>query len=89
MEAKMMFLATESDLKRIIREAVSEMGAPRPEEKEDRLLTAKEAAERLRISAPTLHRWKKAGIIPSIKFGGNLRFSEKAIDDFLTKKGRA
>lgn len=52
-------------------EAVSKRVAV-PEE--DRLLTTEEACKMAQVSRPTLHRWKKAGIIPYVKVGKNVRY---------------
>lgn len=42
----------------------------------EKLLTAEEACEYLRCSRPTLHRWKKAGTIPHVRIGANIRYRE-------------
>lgn len=52
----------------------------------DRLLTAEEVAERLRISEVTVHKWARQGKIKSIKLstGRKLRrFYESDVDKFL------
>lgn len=42
----------------------------------EKLLTAEEACEYLRCSRPTLHRWKKEGIVPHVRIGANIRYRE-------------
>lgn len=56
-----------------------------PEEKTERLFTTKEACAFLRCSKPTLHRWKKEGIVPHIRIGTNIRYKESDLNK-LTKK---
>ena len=43
-------------------------------EKEDIPLNAKQAADYLNISLPTLHKWKKEGSIPFHRKGGRIYF---------------
>lgn len=56
-----------------------------PEEKKERLLTAVEACSFLRCSKPTLHRWKKEGIVPHLRIGANIRYRESDLNK-LTKR---
>lgn len=53
-----------------------------PQQVEDKLLTTAEACEYLRISKPTIHRWKQQGIIRHVRIGNNIRYK---LSD-LTKK---
>lgn len=53
---------------------------PKPQ---DELLTAKEACKLLKVSRPTLHRWKQAGVIPSVKIGGNIRYPKNKLIEYL------
>ncbi len=46
------------------------------------LLTVHEAAERLRISEPTLWRHVKAGRLPAVRVGGLVRLEVRAVDAF-------
>ncbi len=63
----------ESALRRIIAEVMAEK--PQEEKIHDEiLLTTNEACEFLRCSKPTLHRWKKEGIVPHIRIGANIRY---------------
>jgi excisionase family DNA binding protein len=58
--------------------------ASRPHET-DRLLTAKEAAERLGVSLETVYR--KAKDVPfRVKIGGNLRFSSHGLEAFIRSR---
>jgi excisionase family DNA binding protein len=50
---------------------------------DDKLLTSDEACKFLKISNPTLWRWKKAGLIKEIKIGGKILFSEKELRKML------
>lgn len=52
----------------------------------DTLLTTNEACEFLRCSKPTLHRWKKEGIVPHIRIGANIRYRESDLVDILNSK---
>ncbi|MBF6597515.1 MAG: helix-turn-helix domain-containing protein [Fermentimonas sp.] len=52
----------------------------------DSLLTTEEACEYLRISRPTIHRWKREGLIPHIRIGNNIRYRESDLRDVLQSK---
>lgn len=56
-----------------------------PEEKKERLLTTVEACSFLRCSKPTLHRWKKMGIIGHVRIGTNIRYRESDIQKILSQ----
>lgn len=57
-----------------------------PSERSDRLLGVKEMATKMGKSADWVYRnWKK---LPSIRVGGSIRFSERAIDEFITRQTR-
>lgn len=67
------------------KEVARQIAAIKPEEPqqvEEKLLTTAEACEFLRISKPTIHRWKQQGIIRHVRIGNNIRYR---ISD-LTKK---
>jgi excisionase family DNA binding protein len=52
-------------------------------------LTARELAERLRISPAAVLRWAARGDVPSFKFpGGAVRFDPAAIDAWLAGRAR-
>lgn len=85
-------ITSESEIKRIVQQAVNDaLGTHSTEkvveEKPERLLTTIEATEFLRCSKPTLHRWKKEGLIPFIRIGANIRYKESELQKLLEKKG--
>lgn len=49
-------------------------------------LTTEEAMKIANVSRPTLHRWKQAGIVPSIKLGKSVRYPKKEFIETLNKK---
>jgi len=53
--------------------------------KEEKLYNTQEACELLRCSKPTLHRWKKEGIIPHVRIGANIRYKESDINNLINK----
>ena len=64
--------------------AVTSSASPSPAfTREDRLITEAEAAELLRISQPTLKRFRYKKKIKFYKIGILIRYSEKHITDFL------
>ncbi len=53
------------------------------------LLTAKEAAEYLRVSRATLHRMEREGeLVPFRTLGGHRRYSFAMLDEFLEHSRR-
>lgn len=73
-------------IKKIVEEEVTKQLAHLHHEEqevtEEKLLTTAEACEFLRVSKPTLHRWKREDIIPHVRLGNNIRYK---LSD-LTKK---
>lgn len=55
------------------------------DEKEE-FLTTDETCKTAKISRPTLHRWKKAGLIPYVKIGKNVRYKYSDLMDVLNKR---
>jgi excisionase family DNA binding protein len=52
-----------------------------------RLLTAREVADLLGVSAETVLRWTRAGKLPSIKLpGGAIRFREEEIESWIGQR---
>lgn len=49
-------------------------------------MTAKEAAEYLRLNYMTVYKLAQKGKIPATKVGGNWRFKKDILDDWLTKQ---
>ena len=60
---------------------LNELQAKNPvkEHDPDELLTFEQTREILHVSKPTLHRWKKEGIIPFERMGGRIYFKRGAI----------
>lgn len=63
-------------------------------ESRDRLLTAKEAAERLRVHLSTVYLWAQQGYLPHLCLSETerrrcIRFSERALEEWLRERGRA
>ena len=47
------------------------------------MLTAKEVAEPLRVTATTVHRWINDGKLTAFKLGGSVRIPRWAVDEFI------
>lgn len=63
--------------KMVEKEVARQIAAIKPKEPEqpvEKLLTTSEACEFLRISKPTIHRWKQQGIIKHVRIGNNIRY---------------
>ncbi|MDD2646151.1 MAG: helix-turn-helix domain-containing protein [Bacteroides sp.] len=73
-------------IKKIVEEEVTRQLADlhheEPQPVEEKLLTTAEACEYLRVSKPTLHRWKRENIIPHVRLGGNIRYK---LSDLIKK----
>lgn len=92
-----LFIPTESDFKKWIKEAVREcfddssLKERVKENKEDKLLSRKEVAEVLRISLVTLTDWMKRGL-PCHKQRGRVYFIKTEVLEYIRKnkasKGR-
>jgi len=53
----------------------------------DRLLTARQVADMLGVSAETVLRWTRRGELPAIRLpGGAIRFRESALDGWLAER---
>ena len=50
--------------------------------------TAKEAANKLRISLPTLWRYEKDGLITAKRFGRRVLYERAVVDNIQTTRGR-
>lgn len=53
-----------------------------PQPTEEKLLTTAEACEYLRVSKPTLHRWKRESLIAHVRIGNNIRYK---LSDLIKK----
>ena len=72
---KISYLVDQNDLQKIVEAIVKGLKENEPaEEKPEKLYTTEEACAILRCSKPTLHRWKKEGIIPFVRIGINIRY---------------
>jgi len=87
------YLLKEADLDQLLKRAVfqaigelRETDLPKPKPEPEKLYTTAEACEILRCSKPTLHRWKKAGIIPFVRLGVNIRYKESDLKKLLETK---
>lgn len=81
----------EKVIRQIVRDEIAEIkkeSAPpvSVKEKQESLLTSKEACEFLRCSKPTLSRWKNAGIVPHVRIGRNIRYRKSDIEKILKSK---
>lgn len=53
----------------------------------DRLLTAREVADRLGVSTGALLRWTRAGLVPAVKLpSGAVRYERAQIDAWLLER---
>lgn len=73
------------EFQELIRECVREelqshsQESPKSSNNEAELIDSKEAAALLRISLPTLHKWKKQGQIPFHRIGTRIRFNKAEV----------
>ena len=49
----------------------------------DKVLTVKEAANVLAVSAATVYRWAREGLLPRHKMGGSVRFTLEDLERFF------
>lgn len=54
-----------------------------------KLLTASKVAEQLDESVEWVYRAAREGIIPSVRLGRKVKFSEEAINEFIRNGGKA
>lgn len=74
------------DLKELFNEWQDERDALKPAPKEDKLLTAEEAAEVLGVTSVTLWRWAKMGYLKPSKAGRKTFYWQSDIDKLLERK---
>jgi excisionase family DNA binding protein len=55
----------------------------------ERLLTAREVADRLGLTPETVLRWTRRGELPAFKLGSALRYREAALDAWLEQHSTA
>jgi excisionase family DNA binding protein len=80
-----LIVATRSDLREIIRDAVGE--AVQRYERVPELLSTKEMAARLDVSADTVRKWVSRDDCPCVRAGRALRFREDAVIAWLEDRG--
>lgn len=89
---KISYIMDENDIQVIIENIVAELKKNEKtveQQPQERLLTTSEACKFLRCSKPTLHRWKKAGIVPFVRLGTNIRYKESDLKKLIETKGGA
>ena len=77
---------TLSDLKEFVSEMVAEVAA-KPQQTEERLLSADEVCKALGISANSLWRWGKTGYLRGSKVGRKTFYHKADVDALLRGKG--
>ena len=88
---RVLYVTSESDMDRIVTNAINKamkLQLIETSDNSEKLYTAEEACKLLRCSKPTLHRWKKEGIIPFVRIGTNIRYKESDIKNLLNTKKR-
>lgn len=84
--ANVQVVVSVADLKELFNEWQDERDAMKPAPKEDRLLSADEAASVLNVSSVTLWRWSKKGYLKPVKAGRKVHYWQSSIDNLLKKK---
>jgi excisionase family DNA binding protein len=72
-------IISKNDLRELLNEMIpaQRVNAPEIKEKDEEVLyTTEEACKILKCSKPTLHRWKKEGIVPHVRIGANIRYKK-------------
>jgi excisionase family DNA binding protein len=59
-----------------------------PVAQEETYLTVKEIAKRYKVTEQTIRNYVKRGQLEAVRFGDQLRISEKALQDFLDKQNK-
>jgi len=77
------YLINEKDLFGFLEKITIEK--PKTEE-EDTFLTTEEACNLAKVSRPTIHRWRKSGLLHAVKIGKNVRFRKNDILEVLSPK---
>jgi excisionase family DNA binding protein len=52
------------------------------------MLTAKEAAEYLKVKLSTIRKWTHLGFIPYVKLRGAVRYDQAKIDEWIEKRSK-
>jgi excisionase family DNA binding protein len=77
----------EAMIRRIVRSETQALQTP-AKEKDEKLLSAKEVCELLRITKPTLHNWKKSDKIPFHRIGHRIYFKKSEVMNALQSSSR-
>jgi excisionase family DNA binding protein len=72
-------------LKDFIRAEIADVLDDRPPE----ILSRQQVAGMLKISMPTLLKWTRSGVLPSLKVDRSVRFYRRDIDNLLQSKGQS
>lgn len=83
--ASVQIVCSVADLKELFLTWLAEHDAQAKSSKEDRLLSADEAAKKLGVTAVTLWRWAKVGYLTPVKTGRKLHYWQSDVE-LLTKK---
>ena len=70
---------------------VQDRHRPRPGNSTYQLLTPEEVAEKLKLSANTLRKWRtlgRLGPLPFVKIGGRVRYINEDVDAFIARQRR-
>jgi len=84
--ANVQIVVSLTDLKEMFNQWQDERDAMKPAGKEDKLLTADEAANLLNITSVTLWRWAKSGYLKSVKAGRKRHYWQSDIEKLLDNK---
>ena len=57
-------------------------------ESEDRIGIAEEVADRLKVSVPRVYEMARKNLIPCVRMGRQVRFSERAIREWIEAGGQ-
>lgn len=66
-----------------------DLAAREAEEREEKLLTAKEVAQKFGVCTKTVTRWRKAGIISPVPVGGLLKYRNSDCRRIIEERGQA
>ena len=77
-----LFIATYRDLKEAMYEVLAELLAEKElRDKDDKLYTPTEFAEKHSVTKMTLNRWVKAGILKQTRYGGKVYYKESDLKE--------
>lgn len=84
--ANVQIVCSLADLREMFMTWQDERDALKPAPKEDKLLTADEAADQLGVTSVTLWRWAKMGYLKPSKVGRKVYYWEGDLNKLLTRK---